>query len=63
MASSSRKKKKGPKMLIHGVDCKAPNFKLSLAITKVLNLASANSQIPSKVLLICDIHYFYHYST
>ena len=43
-------------MLVQGVVWKAPNFKLSPAIAKTLDPARAQSQIPSKVLLVNDIH-------
>ena len=43
-------------MLVHGVEWKALNFKLTLAIAKTLDLSGAQSYIPSKVLLINDIH-------
>lgn len=40
MASFRSKVKKGSKMLVRGVDCKAPAFELSLAIAKALDPAS-----------------------
>lgn len=49
-------------MLVHGVDCKAPTFKLSLAIAEVLNPTSAQSQIFPKLLLVHEIHSFQDYS-
>lgn len=61
MASSRSKAKKGSEMLVRGVDYKAPKFKLSPAITEALDPASAQSQIPPKVLLVHDIPSFYHY--
>ena len=42
-------------MLVKGVEWKAPNFKIVLAIAKSLDLYGAQSQIPLKVLLINDI--------
>ena len=43
-------------MLVRGVDCKAPNFKLSPTIIEALDPAGAQSQILPKVLLMHDIH-------
>lgn len=62
MASLSSKVKKGSKMLIHRVDCKAPTFKLSLEIVETLDPIGAQSQVFPKVLLVHDIHCFYHCS-
>ena len=58
MASTSRsvrKHKKGSEMLVKGVEWRAPNFKLVLAIAEALDSQGAQSQIPPKVLLINDI--------
>lgn len=49
-------------MLVYGVNCKAPNFKLSLVIVEALSPAGAQSQILPKVLLMHDIYSFYHCS-
>ena len=57
MVSSSSKLKQGSNMLVHGVEWKALNFKLTLATAKTLDLSGAQSYIPSKVLLINDIHF------
>ena len=65
MTSSSRKIKKGSKMLVCGVDCKAipsPAFKLSQVVAETLDPARAQSHIPPKVLLVYEIKSFYHYS-
>lgn len=62
MTSSSNKNKKGSEMLVWGVDCKKPNFKLSLAIAEALDPAIAQSQIIPKVLIMHNIHSFYHFS-
>ena len=43
-------------MLVHGVEWKAPNFKLTPTIMETLDLSGAQSQIPPKVLLINNIH-------
>ena len=43
MTSSSNKVKKGSKMLVRGVDCKAQAFKLSLVITKELDTIKEQS--------------------
>ena len=56
MASTNRKTKKGSEMLVHGVEWKAPYFKLVLAIAEALEPSGAQSKIPPKVLLINDIH-------
>ena len=42
-------------MLVKGVEWKAPNFKLVLAVAKTLDPYGAQSQIPPKVLLINNI--------
>ena len=47
-------------MLVWGVEWKALDFKLSLAITETLDLVGAQSQIPSKVLLVNDICSYFH---
>lgn len=62
MVSSSRKAKKGSEMLVCGVDFNASNFKLILVIAKALDPAGAQSQIMPKILLMHDIHSFYHCS-
>ena len=62
MASSSIKIKKGFEMLVCGVDCKAPTFKLSPTIIEALDPARAQSQITRKVLFVHDIHSFCHFS-
>ena len=49
---SGGKQKKGSKMLVKGVEWKAPNFKLVPAIAKSLDSQGAQSQIPPKVLLV-----------
>ena len=49
MESSSSKAKKGSKMLIRGVDIKAPNFKLSPAIAEALDPTGVQSKIIPKV--------------
>lgn len=59
MASSSRKIKKGSKMLVRGVDYEAPNFKLSPTIVEMLDLVGAQSQILPKVLLVHNIRSYY----
>lgn len=41
MASSRKKLKKGSKILVHGVNYKAPNFKLIPAIAQALDPAGA----------------------
>lgn len=58
MASSSNKAKKGSEMLIRGAKCELLAFKISSAIAKSLDPASAQSQIPPKVLLV---HYICSY--
>ena len=58
MASGSgrnSKAKKGSEMLFKGVEWKAPNFKLVLAIAESLNPHRAPSEILPKVLLINEI--------
>ena len=54
-SGSSAKQNKGPKMLVKGVEWKAPNFKLIVAVSESLDPYSAQSQILPKVLLINDI--------
>ncbi len=56
MAPSRSKEKKGYEMLVCGVNCKAPYFKLSLAIVKVLDPASTLKFHP-KVLLVHDLFF------
>ena len=48
MEATSSMVKKGSNMLVYGVDWKAPNFKLSFSITKNLDPAIAQLQIPSR---------------
>ena len=55
MASTNNKAKKGLEMLVHGVEWKAPDFKLVPMVAEALDLSGAQSQIPSKVLLIKNI--------
>ena len=58
MASTNRsgsKQKRGFKILVKGVEWKAPNFKLVPTIAESLDSHGAQSQIPPKVLLINDI--------
>ena len=55
MASISSKVKWGYKMLVHWVEWKVPDFKLTPAIVETLDPSSVKSQIPPKVLLINDI--------
>ena len=43
-------------MLVHGVEWKAPDFKLTPTTTENLDPSGAQSQIPPKVLFINDIH-------
>ena len=62
MASSSNKVKKGSDMLIRGVKWKVPNFKLQPGIAEALDPNGAQSQIPSKVLLIYDICSHFNHS-
>jgi len=52
MVSSSSKVKQVSNMLVHGVEWKVSKFKLTLAIAETLDQSGAQSQIPSKVLLI-----------
>ena len=47
-------------MLVQGMEWKALDFKLSAIIAEILDLSEAQSQIPSKVLLINDIHSHFH---
>ena len=42
-------------MLVHGVEWKAPNFKLTPIVVETLDLSGVQSQIHPKVLLINDI--------
>ena len=53
--SGSSKTKKGSEMLVRGEEWKAPNFKLAPAIAESLDPNGAQSQIPSKVLLVNDM--------
>ena len=55
MDPSSRKVKKGLDMLVHGVEWKVLNFKLTPTIAEVLDPNDVQSQISPKVLLINDI--------
>ena len=55
IASSSRKEKKGLDILIHGVEWKALDLKLTPIVAKTLDLSGEQSKIPPKVLLINDI--------
>ena len=41
--------------MVQGVEWKAPDFKLSAVVAETLDPTGAQSQIPSKVLLINDI--------
>ena len=52
MASSSSKVKKGSEMLVKGVEWKAPNFKIVLAVAETLDPTGTQSQTPTKVILI-----------
>ncbi|GLJ28350.1 hypothetical protein SUGI_0557560 [Cryptomeria japonica] len=54
--TSRSKVKKTSNMLVKGVKWTAPNFKLVPAIAESLDPSGAQSRIPSKVLLINDIH-------
>ena len=56
MASNSSKVKQGSNKLFCGVEWKILDFKLTPTIAKTLDPSGAKSQIPSKVLLINDIH-------
>ena len=47
-------------MLVCGTEWKAPDFKLIPATIKSTDHAGAQSKIPSKVLLINDIHSHFH---
>lgn len=62
MLASNNKVKKGSKMLVHGVDCKALKFKLSPTLVEELDLVGAQYHIPPKVLLVNEIRSFDHYS-
>ena len=48
-------------MLVHVVEWKAPYFKLSLAIVKTPDPTGAQSEIPSKLLLVNEIFSYFHY--
>ncbi|GLJ48747.1 hypothetical protein SUGI_1028010 [Cryptomeria japonica] len=54
--TSRSKAKKTSNMLVKGVKWTVPNFKLVPAIAESLDPSGAQSRIPSKVLLINDIH-------
>ena len=54
-SGSGRKQKKGSKILVKGVEWKAPNFKIVPTIAESLDPYSAQSQILPKALLINDI--------
>ncbi len=56
MVATSSKVKQGSDMLVHGVELKAPDFKLTPVIPKTLDPSGAQSQIPSKILLINNNH-------
>ena len=56
MASRSNKVKQGSNILVHGVEWKALDFNLTPAIVETLDASRAQSQLPSKALLINDIH-------
>ena len=49
-------------MLVHGVDCKVPTFKLCPTIVETLDPTRAQLEILPKVLLVHDICSFYHFS-
>ena len=61
MESSSKKLKKGSKMFVQGVNCKALTFKLSLMIVEERDPIGVQSQSPPNVLLFHDIWSYYHY--
>lgn len=50
-----REEKKCSKVLVKGVEWKAPNFKIVPTIAESLDHHGAQSKIPQKVLLINDI--------
>ena len=52
---SGRKQRNGSKMLVKGVEWRAPNFNLVPTAIESLDPHGAQSQIPPKVLLINDI--------
>ena len=54
-SGSGSRQKKGSEMLVKGVKWKAPDFKIAPSIAESLDPHGAQSQIPSKVLLIHDI--------
>ena len=54
-SGSGSRQKKGSEMIVKGVKMKAPNFKIAPGIVESLDSHGAQSQIPSKVLLINDI--------
>ena len=60
MEAISNKKKKGLDMLLHGMEWKEPNFKVCPTIPKSIDPTGAQSRIPSKLLLINDIHSHFH---
>ena len=47
-------------MLVHGMEWKAPDFKLTRAISKSIDPVGVQSKILSKVLLINDICSHFH---
>lgn len=48
-------------MLVRGVECETPAFKLCPGIVEELDPVEAHSQIPPNILLICDIRSLYHF--
>ena len=60
-SGSSRKEKKGSKMLVKGVKWKAPNFKIVPVVAESLDPYGTQSQILPKVLLINDIRTHFNY--
>ena len=55
-SSNKNKAKRGSKMLVKGMEWKAPNFKLVPTFAESLDPNGVQSKIPPKVLLINDIH-------
>lgn len=53
--ASTNSKTEGSEMLVRGVEWKVPDFKIVPTIAEALDPSGAQSQIPSKVLLINDI--------
>ena len=60
MATTSSKTNKVSDMFIGGVEWKASDFKMSPVVVETLDPVEAQSQIPSKVLLINDT--FLHFN-